>query len=57
MAQNWNSKTKEFTNVKGKETKILGEKAKQLRSKGMTYEEIGEKLGRSASRAYQLCMS
>ena len=53
MGKNWNSKTKQFTEIKSIEKQDLANKAKKLRIQGFSVSEIAKSFGLSKSRIYQ----
>jgi orotate phosphoribosyltransferase-like protein len=51
--KNWNSKTKQHTDVVKLETIANAKKAVKLKEKGLTVAQISEEMGLSKSRIYE----
>lgn len=51
--KNWDSKSKAYTNIVGKEARDKADKAIEMRAKGMTVREIAYEMGLSIARIYQ----
>jgi DNA invertase Pin-like site-specific DNA recombinase len=51
--KNWNSKTQEWTSIKGPEAQEKAQKAFDLRSQGLSVKEIAKALNLSKSRVYE----
>ena len=53
MGKNWNSKTKQWTEIKSIQKQDLANKAKKLRIQGCSIPKIAKSFGLSKSRIYQ----
>lgn len=51
--KNWNSKTKEWTSIKGPKAQERAEKANDLRRRGLSVKEIAECLNLGKGRVYE----
>jgi predicted transcriptional regulator len=51
--KNWNSKTREWTSIKGPEAQEKAKKPHNLRRQGLSVKEIAESLNLSKGRIYQ----
>lgn len=52
--KNWNSATREYSDVVGPETKENAARAQKMREAGVSVAEIAKVLGKSKSRVYEL---
>ncbi|MCK8503691.1 helix-turn-helix domain-containing protein [Myxococcus fulvus] len=52
--KNWNSKTREYSDVVNPETKENAARAQKMREAGVSVAEIAQALGLSKSRVYEL---
>lgn len=53
MGKNWNSRTKQWTEIKSIEKQDLAKKAKKLRIQGYSVSEIANSFGLSKTRIYE----